>query len=374
MEQDNGTVVCSYLISCEGTFDNMYAREARGIVFDKNGQVIARPLTKFFNLNQNADVQYDKIDWSSVTRIMDKRDGSMIHTVKLVDGIDPFYCSANFTLKSKKSYESDVARYAREFIANTANNEPIFGFGFKDYIGLCNEVVARDKTAIFEWTSPTARIVLAYAKDELKLLHVRDNQTGEYMKASELSILAKKYNVPTVDSRADLYDIFETAEGVKKYIDETQDVEGVVVQFANGDMVKVKTAWYMERHQIMTFLRERDIARLALNETLDDQIAMLVGEGVDVSEIKAIEVRVVTEIDLIIEGAASIHNDNKHLSRKDFAMKLGPQGEDHPYFGMLMRLYGGQDPDYKHYFEKYILDEKFSLRQLNLLQSVAEEE
>lgn len=75
MDQENGTVVCSYIVSCDGTFDEMYSREARGIVFDKNGKVISRPLNKFFNLNQNSDVQFEKIDWSTIARVMDKRDG-----------------------------------------------------------------------------------------------------------------------------------------------------------------------------------------------------------------------------------------------------------------------------------------------------------
>jgi hypothetical protein len=39
-----------------------------------------------------------------------------------------------------------------------------------------------------------------------------------------------------------------------------------------------------------------------------------------------------------------------------------------------MQKYSGKEPDYKGFFEKHCLAEEFSLRQLNLLQSVAEEE
>lgn len=77
MLQPNGYTVVSYIISGESTFDNPYALECRGIVFDTTGRIVARPLTKFFNLNERAGARPEDFDWSKLSRIMDKRDGCL---------------------------------------------------------------------------------------------------------------------------------------------------------------------------------------------------------------------------------------------------------------------------------------------------------
>jgi RNA ligase len=382
MDQDNGTVVCSYIISCDGTFDEMYSREARGVVFDKNGRVIARPLHKFFNLNQIPETQFAALDWSKVTRIMDKRDGSMIHTVKAVDGVTSITTGANFTFKSKKSFESDVAKQAR---AHVLSLDTVAQHGMMLF---CEWCVDHDKTAIFEWTSPTARIVLAYPQDELKLLHIRDNVTGEYMNRAALEDLCAKYEIGIVDDRDDLLVTLKTEADFWKFHLETENIEGIIVQFIDGSMVKVKTKWYCDRHGVMTNLRERDIAVMVLNESLDDVKSTLAGEDCDLTEINEIEARVVrdvneirTEVDRVLnECAASrkIHRGEAaidHHDRKAMALKFSQEGTNpHPYFKLIMLKFSGKEPDYNEFYEKQFLKERFGLRQLNLLQSVAEEE
>lgn len=135
-------------------------------------------------------------------------------------------------------------------------------------------------------------------------------------------------------------------------------------------MVKLKTKWYMDRHHAMTFLRIRDIARMVVDETLDDLKAKLVGDGIDIAQINEIEEKVVREIDYIIERVEMTYDANKHLDRKDFAILL----KGHPLFGLLMQKFSGKEPDYKGFFAKTKLDEMFDLTQLNLTDSVAEVE
>jgi RNA ligase len=165
------------------------------------------------------------------------------------------------------------------------------------------------------------------------------------------------------------------ANNPKSWVEIAQAIEGVegwVIQFNNGDMVKLKTKWYLERHRAMTFLRERDIALMTLHESIDDLKSLLVGEGADITEILKIEADVVHRIDEMIESITSTFEQWKHLERKDFALKFGRTGENHAHFGLMMHLYSEKEPDYKNYFEKNYLKEIYSLRQLNILQSVAE--
>ena len=364
MEQSNGSIVCSYIISCDGTFDELYSREARGLVFDKNGNILSRPLHKFFNLNQTQDVNFKSLDWSKVSRIMNKMDGSMIHSVKAIDNIKSLNVDSNFTLKSKKSFESDVAISAREFMIKSD----------KKYIDLCNFCVDNNKTAIFEWTSPTARIVISYKFDDLVLLHIRDNITGEYSTRKELESLSKQYQVTLVDDYDNLLKSLKSEADFMKFIQETENVEGIIVQFENGEMVKVKTKWYCDRHGIMTNLRERDIAIMVLNESLDDIKAKLADEGCDLTEINEIENRLVLDIDEIINSVQLIFENIKNIDRKTVALKYSGAGENHPYFKLIMQKYEGKEPEYKSFYERNYLKDRFGLRQLNLLQSIAEGE
>ena len=355
MDQPNGTTVCSYIISGPDTFDNDYAIECRGLVFAPDGALIARPLHKFFNVNQMEATLVQNIDWSKVVRVMDKRDGSMIHTVDLPSEL------GNFTLKSKKSYTSDVAIQATKFVQAHEN-----------YIRLCEHCVNYKKTPIFEWTSPTARIVLAYGENMMTLLHLRDNYTGEYSSKEEIDFLGATFGVPVVEDCADILDLIlaDPLHAVQKLYDETEGVEGWVFQMADGEMVKLKTKWYMDRHHAMTFLRVRDIANMVIDETIDDLIAKLVGDGINVDQIRDIERKVVDEVAKIESDLDSFYASVKHLDRKTLAL----EHRDYKYFSMLMQKYSGREPDVKAYFSRHHLDQMFDLTQLNLVDSIAEEE
>lgn len=352
LDQPNGTQVYCYLVSAEGTFDCPLAREARGTVF-KDTQLVARPLHKFFNVNEREETRAENLDWSQVVRVMDKRDGSMIHTVN-VRCDELATAGYTFDLKSKKSFTSDVALAAKEL----ALADP-------RVLKLCQAVVDLGATAIFEYTAPTARIVLAYSEPRLTLLHVRDNYSGQYWELPRLRALTQEHDVPLVDQYLGV-----TVEELLSRAETETGIEGWVIQFKSGEMVKLKTKWYLERHRAMTFLRERDIARLALCEQLDDLKSILVGEGVDLAEILRIEEQVTSDVGAILDEVERIYALDRELSRKDFALKHTGSA----YFGLLMNRYTGKEPNVAQWYERFVLDDKFGLTQLNLLQSVGEPE
>ena len=360
------TTFC-YMISAENTFDNPWARECRGIVFNRFGKVCGRPLHKFFNLNERPETQANVIDWSKVVRVMEKRDGSMIHTV---------INSPEILLKSKKSASSDVAKAA------VLNRKP-------EVVALCEHVAELDCTAIFEYTAPTARIVLYYPEIELTLLHVRENASGRYWTWNELFKISKIFNVPLVQEITEFWDELSYEDQVFYFNGQTaptrlfniqrmldaadtyENIEGWVIQFADGEMVKIKTSWYLKRHRCMTFLRERDIADLVLSEGLDDLKSLLVGDGINIDEIIKIEDRVIEDIRKLEHDTISIAPpEDFQLPRKDFVMKHRVAAADK--FGLLMDLYSGKQPNYVYFFEKNMFKQNYGLDQLHLIPSVAE--
>ena len=66
----NGFTVACYMFSSAGTFDDKWSQECRGIVFNSTGEVVSRPLHKFFNVNERESTLVANIPWDNIARIM----------------------------------------------------------------------------------------------------------------------------------------------------------------------------------------------------------------------------------------------------------------------------------------------------------------
>jgi T4 RnlA family RNA ligase len=342
--EDGLTIVC-YMFAAESTFDHPVARECRGITFGPDGRILARPLHKFFHVNERPETQGHALPFDRIARVMDKADGSLIHSVAHPSG-DPL----RWFFKSRKSLTAPQVGAARGFAME------------RGYVDAIAEVTDAGMTAIFEWCAPDNRIVVEHPDATLRLLHLRDNVTGAYLDADARG-LAKRHRIPMVED----VEIPLTAEGLRRYHAETVGVEGIVLQFDDGEMVKLKTRWYLDLHGAMTALRERDVARLALDQKLDDLYAKLATEGIDTAPIKAIEERVIARVREVETEVAALAAEAKGLDVKAIAAKH----KGHPLFGLLMKEVRGQAPDYRKFFDAEI--DLYSLASVQLGSSVTAE-
>lgn len=348
-KQSNGATVICYNISNGESFNNPFEKEARGITFDANGKIISRPLHKFFNLAEREEVQPHNLDWNKMVAAFDKMDGSMI-TTGLING--------EFFAKSKKSFQSDVAVSATGFVQKNQKY-----YDFTRYCALAN------LTPIFEFTSPNHRIVLRYSQDNMTLLHVRDNFTGVYLMPEELAQLASKYDIPVnspVHGRElDLPELLKSLNTV-------EGIEGYVIQFENGEMVKVKTKWYVNLHHAVTFVRERDIARMVVEEQIDDYIAFVAlnAPDADLTHIRHINDTIKAEVEGIEREVTALAKHYAGVDFKTVALDL----KDHPHFKFVMNLVRGKTNNYLDYYERNRLREVWSLEQIDLGEFAGEPE
>lgn len=341
LAQPNGVTVGCYMFVDSKTFDSVEALECRGIAFDKAGAVVSRPLHKFFNIGEKEDLTSERLlQRNDIAAVYEKLDGSMIATA-WVDG--------ELQWRSKKAFTSDVVKLATAFL-NLPENEHVKNFACW---------VAREgMTAIFELTHPEARIVVQQDRPALRLLHVRDNITGEYVMLDPEHFIHRwvsHYRVPVVQrfDNLPIGPLLETLEGM-------QGKEGYVIQFKNGDMVKVKCPWYLRLHRSITFLRERDIVRLALNEELDDVKGSLVEAGIDLAGVNEVEARLKGILSGMLDEIESIYMRGRHLDRKHFAIAT----KAHPLFGLIMQRYSGKEVELTDWYSRTRLREDFSLRVL----------
>lgn len=342
----NGVTIGCYQFMDSQTFDTPEALECRGIAFDERGFIISRPLHKFFNVGEKSSTMLSSIQQRKIVAVYEKVDGSMIATCKMPHG---------FALRSKQSFNSNVALWSTDFV-HSIDNEHFEKF--------CQEVVRKNWTAIFEFMHPNQRIVVAAKEPSLQLLHVRDNETGQYLMLDhnhDIHNLIEDLSIP----QAKTYPL--SLKDACQSLEKMENMEGYVYQFDNGDMVKMKCDWYNRFHGVITFMRERDIAEAALHEKLDDIKNALRELGVDVAKVESIEARLKNDLIQISDELESIHEQDKSLSRKDFAIKHNK----HPMFGLLMARFSGKDISLKDWYEKNKLKETFSL---NVIDNIGTEE
>lgn len=336
----SGLRVGCYLYSDAHTFDIPEAIECRGIAFDAGGRLVSRPLHKFFNLGERAWLSPNALRDRPVAAVFEKLDGSMIATA-WVDGA--------LRWRSKKSFNSHVVRMTEDLLSDESGD---------NIVRFANEVAANGMTAIFEFTSPGARIVVAQDRPLLRLLHVRDNLTGAYVMMDPnhaIHVLIQRFGVPVVP-RVMGMDIGALLVSLA----DMRDAEGYVVQFADGDMVKMKCPWYSRLHRAITFLRERDIATLGLAGELDDVKALLVEAGIDLGPVEEVESRLVCNLNALTAEVRDAVAAGANLGRKDFAI----QNRNHHLFGLMMQEFAHGQSDIVDWYRRNRLKSEFGLRLL----------
>ena len=94
----------------------------------------------------------------------------------------------------------------------------------------------------------------------------------------KMTNLIEKFNIPVVRQ-------FEPQSDMKaflEYVHDLEDLEGFVVRFSDGHMLKLKCRWYLQIHKAKeAILQDRNIVELILEEKLDDIKAHLPAEDRD---------------------------------------------------------------------------------------------
>ena len=294
-------------------------REARGIIFDTaTGDIIRRPYHKFFNVNECQETQDHVIDLSRPHAILEKLDGSMIA---------PFIVNGEIIWGTKMG-STDVAKPVEEFVVRNP-----------EYIRFAEEAIANEWTPIFEWCSRKQRIVLDYFDDQLVLTAMRHMNTGSYALHGNLEAIGLAYAIPVVRA-------FEPQTDMKaflEYVHNLEDLEGFVVRFDDGHMLKLKCDWYVQIHKAKeAILQDRNIVEIILDEKLDDIKAHLPAEDRD--RLSQFESAINTAInisvsDIRIELDSLLRNG---IDRKTFAMGRAQELNGY-YRPIVFRLFGRED-------------------------------
>lgn len=247
-------IVIDYILNTSDMFQNPYQKECRGILFYEDGRIMARRLHKFFNLNERPESSIDKIDLSKEHWILEKLDGSMI---------SPMTTHGKLTWGSKAGI-TFLTPQIEEFVKNHSQ--------YKEF---CKVWISLEFTPIFEWCSNKNRIVISYPEDRLVLIGMRHNKTGEYISYGELYKFAYEWNIDIVKQyEGTVRNMLHFSDDVKKM----SGIEGFIIRFADGHMIKMKCDEYVLCHKAKNdlFFEKNIVAIIA--EGKSDDFRVLISE------------------------------------------------------------------------------------------------
>lgn len=342
----DGFVVVDYVITTATTFEHddpelkMVLQELRGIAFSADGKtVISRPYHKFRNIGECAETQLSNIDFDKHHVVLHKEDGSMIRTIPVEGG---------FRLGTRAGITS-VSMQAERFWVKSEN--------YERYKAFFENMEMRDMTPIFEYVGPNNRIVLYYSEETLILTGLRYRHTGEYLEYPYMVTLAKEFKIPCVKP------LFDSSENLLERVAVFKGLEGGVVRFDNGFMVKVKADDYVDKHRAVSQLQnEKDVLKLIFGNNLDDVLPILsddVRKQVEDYRSKVVESsqlfaeRLQEKYEAIMESLAGEIQEyeefNEKMLRRDFALEVNANERYKRDSKFLFKMLDGKEVDIPEY-------------------------
>ena len=204
---------------------NEYERISRGLVFDAEGNIIALPFAKFFNLDQMPESSSSHIVSTGIEYITEKMDGSL--------GI-LYWWKDKWRIITRGSFTSDQSQKAYELLEKYDLSR-----------------LSKSATYLLEIVYKENRVVLSYDEE---FLAVFDNVTGFEYSYGFVQLTAEDagFKLPKVYPPLSLDKILEMRN-------ETKGVEGWVLNLLDGSRVKVKTEEYLTLHRAVSNITPKNL-------------------------------------------------------------------------------------------------------------------
>lgn len=223
VSDDGNFVLFKYNEECyyEKKWNNV-TRAARGIIFDlRSKQLVAKPFTKFFNLEEVEETKFENLPWSSTFEVTSKEDGSL--------GIC-YFAEGEWRMATPGSFNSIQAKRGRELLSRYAIQK-----------------LHENCTYLFEIVCPESRQVVSYEDEKLILLAIFNRDSGSEINPKDVRDFANQHNFPTPK----VYK-FSSGEELIKY-NFPSNFEGFVIRFENGQRVKIKSPEYVKLHTLLGY-------------------------------------------------------------------------------------------------------------------------
>lgn len=275
---------------------------------DKDGNIVARPFPKFFNLDEAIN-QGEQLPLEDFV-VQEKFDGSL--------GI-LYWVNDKPYLATRGSFISDQSKVGTELLQ-----------GYSQYFG---ELI-REYTYLFEIIYPENRIVVDYGgRRDIVLLAAVDTQTGKDVDGV--------FNAPWGFPIASFVDGIDDYSKLKDRAENNK--EGFVIRFKSGKRYKVKFDEYVRLHRLVTGVNARRIWDLLRNhESFDELLERVPDEFFQ--WVKKTQHDLNSEYEVIEQVICShLYDEIKDLpTRKEQAIEIMRDEEGRKYSGIIFKMLDGE--------------------------------
>ena len=220
----------------ESDFTNLVVRCCRGSVYDirEDGTIkpYLMPFFKFMNYGENGA---DPIDWNNALYVRDKLDGSLMKLLK-EPGNDLWTTNGSFDINVEVPELFPAA--TDEKLPPPYTFASLLDYALRSHKEEVKRLPA-GWTFMFELTSPYNRIIVPYRETKLFLLGCRDPQGLEHNPEWAAETFGMSFETPRIYRFKNINEIIAYCQSVN-----TDDREGVVVQDAHFNRIKIKTDHY----------------------------------------------------------------------------------------------------------------------------------
>lgn len=289
-----------------GRWWNVLSENSRGIVYSyPEMEVLSLPFHKFYNLNERPQTQLHELNLNQPIHIMEKLDGSMIHVFEH-DG--ELYTATRGAIDG-----FEFNNKAKHHLLTTTNVDTVRSFIQEGY------------TPIFELLLQEGdenALVVKYEKEELRLIAVRDRNTGHYVHPTEVEEMANQLGVKS----AVFYHGMTLGNAIaeQKHV---KNMEGWVIYFEDGTMLKVKAEEYLSllrpksldtKFKTKPHLLAPTVFKLMEENKLDDVLANMGNEETK-KEMEEMEDKIVAIQEAWHSEARALYERHYSENRGDFA-------------------------------------------------------
>ena len=271
-------------------FPDPFLLECRGLLFNNHGDLIARPLHKFFNLGERPEHDRQLPGDPAAFTLHAKHDGCLVTLAPLPDG--------SVTLCTRGG-RTGLARHIEDRMQAL---DPGLLRRLRD--------IARDATPSLEYTGPDNPVVLAYRRPALTLLALRRRHSGRYLPLPS--------GLPAAHPLENNLTLRQAARRTRA---STAPIEGYVAAFPCGHRVKIKTDRYTRIHAAVSSLaHEKHALSVILHDNLDDLLPQLPPGHANILRTYARDVSAAIRR---LSGRLQLFCDrHRHLPQKQFAARV----------------------------------------------------
>lgn len=288
-------------------WSNIIIRNARGIVFHKNGDLVVRPYSKFFNYKQYSWMsnQLNSEDVAKLSHISSKEQQKYIQSlcewpqnykqVKIIDKLDGSLMNVaiynnDIITTSSGSIDGTYPKYFKSALIDHFNSKELLDLFISKLNGY---------TACFEYINTIIDPhIVSYDKKSIVLHGIINNETGLELSFDEIDEFAKlfKFEQPIE------YKNINTEEDALNLLNqlENKNVEGFIAAFEMFDgsifRLKFKTNSYVEKHNLYSVVQQNSISlaqaqaiyKMIDEDTIDDNLSHFTLSDITLQFINAI--------------------------------------------------------------------------------------